>query len=150
MIKSSNFPNAYKEVYIILKYVDSEDLKLIPKSFINMLEQNMNDDYKFEFDPNIEFENQKLLRETKSIFAYIFLHFWGNEEQKNIIKAKFKQDLIEDEEEKKIKFPITNIFESRQKNNVISEENVQLVQYKKENILTKIINKMKKWTMTKE
>lgn len=76
MIKSSNFPNAYKEVYIILKYVDSEDLKLIPKSFINMLEQNMNDDYKFEFDPNIEFENQKLLRETKSIFAYIFLHFW--------------------------------------------------------------------------
>lgn len=150
MIKSSNFPNAYKEVYIILKYVDSEDLKLIPKSFINMLEQNMNDDYKFEFDPNIEFENQKLLRETKSILAYIFLHFWGNEEQKNIIKAKFKQDLIEDEEEKKIKFPITNIFESRQKNNVISEENVQLVQYKKENILTKIINKMKKWTMTKE
>ena len=150
MIKSSNFPNAYKEVYIILKYVDSEDLKLIPKSFINMLEQNMNDDYKFEFDPNIEFENQKLLRETKSILAYIFLHFWGNEEQKNIIKAKFKQDLIEDEEEKKIKFPITNIFESRQKNNVISEENVQQVQYKKENILTKIINKMKKWTMTKE
>jgi len=37
MIKVSNFPNAYKEVYIILKYVDSEDLKLIPKSFINML-----------------------------------------------------------------------------------------------------------------
>lgn len=61
MIKVSNFPNAYKEVYIILKYVDSEDLKLIPKSFINMLEQNMNDDYEFEFDPNIEFENQKLL-----------------------------------------------------------------------------------------
>lgn len=93
MIKVSNFPNAYKEVYTILQYVEKEELNNVPKEFINMLQKNMNPNYIYEYDIYKEFEEQKMLRETKAIFAYIFLHFWANEVEKNKIKAKLKQDL---------------------------------------------------------
>ena len=88
-----NIPKAYKEVYTILKYVEIEDLKLIPKEFINMLRQNMDKDYEFEYNPKIDFEKQNLLRETKGIFAYIFLNFWANEKQRKVIKQTFKNDI---------------------------------------------------------
>lgn len=96
------YGNAEMLIYIIsnekgmiprkLKYVEDDDLKLIPKDFIDMLEKNMNHDYEFIYDENCKFENQKLLRETKAIFAYIFLHFWGNEKQKKFIKIIITED----------------------------------------------------------
>ena len=32
MIRSENIPNAYKEVYTIVKYVSKDDVNLIPKN----------------------------------------------------------------------------------------------------------------------
>lgn len=113
MIKVQNFPNAYKEVYTILQYVDSEDLKSIPENFINMLKSNMNNDYKFYYDPNTQFEDQELLRETKAIFAYIFIHYWGTEEQVTAIKEQFKRDFIKAEEQKKLDFGTDELFNKR-------------------------------------
>lgn len=143
MVKVENFPNAYKEVYTILNYVDSEDLTCIPKSFIDMLKSNMNNDYKFDFDPEIEFENQNLLRETKVIFAYIFIHYWGNEKQIEAINAKFRKELMENEERKRAKYLDKNIFEKKQNEHITKEQNVEMVKYKKENIFMMIINTLK-------
>ena len=145
MIKVSNFPNAYKEVYIILRCMDKKDFDSIPKGFVNMLELNMNKDYEFEYDSNIEFENQNLLRETKAIFAYIFLHFWGNDKQKNAIMAKFKQDKVKEEEEKKLKYPVDNIFRTNANTQTVQNKDMQMIEVKKESIVTRIVNKIKRW-----
>jgi len=116
MIKVQNFPNAYKEVYTILQYVDEKDYKSIPENFINMLKLNMNNNYKFEYNPNIEFENQELLRETKATFAYIFLHYWGTKEQVAAIKEQFRKDIFKEEEQKKLEFGDKEIFKKIQTN----------------------------------
>ena len=104
MIKIENYPNAYKEVYVILQNIEKTNLELIPKSFINMLEHNMNQKYNFELDGNEDFQNKELLQETKAILAYLYLNYWGTEEEKIRIKQKFRQEFLEKEEEKRLKY----------------------------------------------
>ena len=42
MIKVENYPNAYREVYEILKLVPKEDLNKIPAEFLQIVKKNMN------------------------------------------------------------------------------------------------------------
>ena len=47
MLKSENYPNAYKEIYEILKFIPQDDLNKISYKFIDMIEKNMNEEYDF-------------------------------------------------------------------------------------------------------
>ena len=139
MIKEENFPNAYKEVYTILKYVSKEDYKAIPEDFLNIVKAKMNNDYVFNFNPNVELEEQKLLRETKVILGYIFLNYWGNEQQKKVIEEVLKNNL-NNEETKKYD---NDLFKDKQKVKVSPGEEFRMVIYKKEKFLVKLIKKFK-------
>ncbi len=44
----------------------------------------MNVNYKFEYNENLDLENQIILRETRAILGYIFLNFWANDIQKKM------------------------------------------------------------------
>lgn len=113
MLKVENYPNAYKEVYEILKNVDQDDLNKIPKSFIKMIEKRMNKDYNFFIDENIDFvEEQELMLETKTILAYIYLNYWATDDQRETIKAKFKKDIEEAENQKKELYNV-DIFKNK-------------------------------------
>lgn len=70
MIKVENYPNAYKEVYVILENMNKNDVKKIPKSFLDIIKTEMNKKYEFKIDKNKGFKNQKILRETKVILSY--------------------------------------------------------------------------------
>lgn len=140
MIRVENYPNAYKEVYVILKNIDKKDYDAVPQDFIAMLESNMNREYEFEVHSNEDFEKQELLQETKTILAYLYLNYWGTDEEKRIIKQKFKQDILKDEEKKREKYNTNEIFEKEPK----KEEN-SIVEYKKENLFTKLVNKIKEF-----
>ncbi len=145
MIKVENYPNAYKEVYEILKYVPKEDLKRVPKKFMDMLEEKMNKNYKFSIDTSKDFiEEQELMIETRTILAYIFLNYWATEIQKEKINIKFKKD-IEDAEKQKGDLYNVNIFKNKKqlKENSEKEQERAMVIYKKENFITKIFNIIK-------
>ena len=115
MVKIENYPNAYKEVYEVLKLVPREDVEKIPNQFMEMVESKMNKDYEFTVDTNIDFvEEQKLILETRAILAYIFLNYWATENQKEIINMKFKKDLEEAEKKKKELYN-TNVFKEEKK-----------------------------------
>ncbi len=79
MIKVENYPNAYKEVYVILNNMNEENLKAILQSFIDMVQRNMNNNYEFELEENVDFEEQTVLKEIKVILEYIYLNYWGTE-----------------------------------------------------------------------
>lgn len=147
MIKVENYPNAYKEVYEILKYVPKEDLKRVPKKFMEMLEEKMNKDYKFSIDTSKDFiEEQELMIETRTILAYIFLNYWATEIQKEKVNIKFKKD-IEDAEKQKRDLYNVDIFKNKKqlKENIGKEQENAMVIYKKENFITKIFNTIKKF-----
>lgn len=94
MLDTKNCPNAYKEVYVILKSMNEKDFNLIPKDIIQMIEKNMNKEYHFEINENTDFEKIELLRETKAILAYIFMHYWATDEQRKKVNRKFLQDIL--------------------------------------------------------
>lgn len=119
MIRSENIPNAYKEVYTILKYVSKDDVNLIPKNFIKMLKSKMNVNYKFEYNENLDLENQIILRETRAILGYIFLNFWANDIQKNAITKKLNEDKLVKAGEMRLIYQNQDIFKSR---NIKNEE----------------------------
>ena len=81
-----------------------------------MLKNNMNENYNFEID-NDNFENQKLLQETKTILAYLYLNYWGTDEKKKIIKQKFKQDILQEEEKKKLQYDSNELFKKDERFN---------------------------------
>lgn len=144
MIKIGNYPNAYKEVYVILNYINKEDLKKIPQSFIDMLKRKMNKDYEFKLDTSIDFEEQNLLKETKVILGYIFLNYWGTNEQKETIEKKFRNDIAK-KEEQKIKYNRDELFQNnnfiRLSQNANQNEDVKMIEYKK-NVLKQFIYKL--------
>ena len=147
MIKIENYPNAYKEVYVILNSMSKEDVSKIPEDFMNMIKNNMDDEYIFELYDDIPFEEQSLLQETKAILAYIFMNYWGTEEQKERIKSKFEQDMIEEENAKQ-KYFSNQLFDSKNTANDINDktdkDDLQLVEYKSKNIFMKMIDSVKK------
>ena len=149
MIKIENYPNAYKEVYVILNSMSKEDISKIPEDFMNMIKNNMDDEYIFELYDDIPFEEQSLLQETKAILAYIFMNYWGTEEQKKKIKSKFEQDMIEEENAKQQYYSNHLFKENNNTNkNVIEknndDESTELVEYKDKNIFMKMLDSVKK------
>lgn len=151
MIKVENYPSAFKEVYVILNSMSKEDVDKIPSDFMDMIKNNMDDEYEFELYDDISFEEQFLLQETKAILAHIFLNYWGTEEQNAKIKAKFEQDLREEEESKGKYNPDElfkkkkDIFNEKKIEEVNSKEkNVQLVEYKEKGFWVKMIDSIKR------
>lgn len=144
MIKVENYPNAYKEVYEILKAVPKEDFDKIPTEFMQIVEKNMNKEYVFSIDPNAHFvEEQEILYETKAILAYVYLNYWATEDEKKIINAKFLKDIREAENKKREQYS-TDVFKKiKEENNTNEEIKTDIVVYN-ENIWKKIVNFIKK------
>lgn len=139
MVETRNFPRAYVEVDEILKKLPQEEFRKIESNFINMIRNKKDTNYTFELDYSKDIEEQKILKETKIILAYVFLNYLGTEEENNIIKQKFKEDIIQAEEEKKKKY-LNEIFkDKREVKNNISQE---LIVYKKENAIKKFIKRI--------
>ena len=145
MIKTENFPNAYKEVYVILNYLEEELVCKIPQDFINMIKNRMNKDYEFVYNEEKDFEEQEILQETKVVFAYIFLNYWGTKEQNDKILKKFDED-IRKEEQGKTQYNPDEIFKKKKENIEESVDNKekQIVEHKEETLLKRILNKILK------
>ena len=145
MIKVENYPNAYKEVYVILENMNENDVKKIPESFLNIIKTEMNKQYEFKIDKNKDFKNQKILRETKVILSYISFNYWMTEEQKSKIKEIFIQDYI-DEENKKDKYIPEELFKNKrvkvEKENTEKNKN-EIIKDEKIGLFQKILRKLK-------
>ena len=79
----------------------------------------MNVNYKFEYNENLDLENQIILRETRAILGYIFLNFWANDIQKNAITKKLNEDKLVKAGEMRLRYQNQDIFKSR---NIKNEE----------------------------
>ena len=148
MVKT-NYADAYKEVLVILDNLIKEDYDKIPKEYIEFRAANCNKDYEFYYDNSKTFEEQELLDDTKYILFGLFEKFGATELQKEKIKAFKNSYYIKKEEEKKEKYNV-DIFQSRnsfkQAHNIEenTNKNVVALTERKESIIKKIFNKIKR------
>lgn len=143
------YQRAFKEVNEVLLHTDTELTNKIPLKFRKFLEENMDKEYNFHIQENLSLEQQEISKETENILALIYRNYWATQEEKeNFIKK--------DEEERRInEEKLNNIFSNRQINKVETQNNpegrvkenkeeTQVIKVEEENIIKKIISKIKR------
>lgn len=145
--KTARYHKAFKEVYLLINDLSSELYVRIPKNFIKIIQENMDESYDISIE---ELNTQGMMEETETMMSLIFRDFICSDElNKKLIEYDNKQ--IEKEIER-----YNNIFDNDDENDINKEnenenkeyndnieENHALVVVKEENIIIKILNKIK-------
>ena len=141
----NNRKNAYKEVYTILQELNEEEYNKIPLEVIEAIRTNMNEEYKYELDDEVELKDHQMLPQTKAILFNLFRDYLATPEQKEKI-IKMQNEERQKNEIRKQKQYNTDVFEGMQKekSKQNQQETTQLIEYK-ENIFKKILNKIIKF-----
>ena len=149
MMIEAKYSQAAVEVLDILNYTDKEDVKKIPQSFINFLTEIANKNYKANFNHNGPISGLNLRKQTRELLGFIYITWWCNEKDRSKFKSIIHSDNTKVEKTEKIKnYNIDDIFKNKKvlKQNVVTEnvatEETSMIEYKEENILKKIINKI--------
>lgn len=141
----NNRKNAYKEVYTILQELNEEEYNKIPPEIIEAIRANMNEEYEYELNDELELKDHQMLPQTKAILFNIFRDYLATPEQKEKI-IRMQNEERQKNEIKKQKQYNTDVFERKPKEKSVQnqQENTQLIEYK-ENIFKKILNKIIKF-----
>ena len=145
----NNRKNAYTEVYTILQDLDEDEYDKIPPEVIEAIEANMNKEYNYELDDELQLKDQPMLPETKAILFNLFRDYLATTEQKAKI-IRMQNEERQKNELKKQQMYNTDVFANRQKENFNkpNNEKIQIVEYK-ESIFRRILNKIKSFLRRK-
>lgn len=138
---------AYYEIIEILKFMDKEYVKKLPKKLVTFFKENCAENYSFSINSQIPLKEQKLKEETRAILAMLNLNYWATDEHKQELLQLYSQNEKVYQEELREKYNYDNLFKNKN-NDTIKEkedsvENLAMVSYK-ESLFTKIVNRIKK------
>ena len=119
---------ALAEVYNILVMLDREKFEKIPANVINGIHDNMDLSYDVELE---KIEDGEILEDTEKILSVIYTDYLATPEEKEIVLRLANATLKPREEVN------------------VDNQNVKLHKVKKENIIIKILNKIKKFLKLK-
>lgn len=144
---TAEYKKSLTELNTILNYMNAEYLKKIPNKLINFIRTNMDNDYIPMINRNVPIHKQNLSKDTKVLLSLIYRSYWCDKDKKEALK---KQDLLEKqkyEEELYERYNSDNIFKNKNKKEMNAEINTveetkQLVEYKPQNLIQRIINKI--------
>ena len=94
------------EVLEILKHIPKEDYEKIPTDIINVIENDKEENYHFEYDVNKTLDEQNVSKQAKIMIALFFREYWATEHQKEVILANERLYIEKKEEEKRKKYEI--------------------------------------------
>lgn len=141
--KTVRYHKAFKEAYLLINDLSSELYIKIPKSFIKIIKENMDELYDISID---KLNTEGMMEETEAIMSLVFRDFLCPDELNQKL-IEYDNNQIEQEIAK-----YNNIFENENtvkeieiKENDLNEieENKSLIIVKEENIFIKILNKIK-------
>ena len=88
----SQYKRAYTEVIEIIKYFPEDEYNKIPLEKINYYKENMDKNYNFHINPNIELEKQNISKEANAILVTIFNDYFATDRQKEVLNNLLKQN----------------------------------------------------------
>lgn len=140
---NTNYKNAYKEVYTILNCLEEDDYDKIPPEIINAIKSNMNNEYEYYINEDIDIFKQQMLPETKATLYNIFRDYLAIPEQKEKILRMQSEDRKRIEIKKQENYKQEDLFKNRNSNLKVQNEQTSLVEVKKLNFFHKLLNKIK-------
>lgn len=133
---------AYAEIDEILNLLEDDYRERVPKKVRDFFKEEKIEDYHPEIDIEKPLIEQNLKRETMVLLAILNLNYWCENEEE---KQRFLNELDKNEEEKKEleeKYNPDNLFKKKQDES--TENNLQIVEYKKPNFIQILLTKIKK------
>ena len=103
---------SFSEVYDVINHMSKEMQEKIPKSFVNLIKDNRDLDFKFYIDYSIDIKEQ-LLEETKVILSLIYRDYLCDKEKREKLLAIDLEEIRREETVLQEKYKID--FESRKK-----------------------------------
>lgn len=130
-VGTNEYSVAITEVLYILKYLPKDMTANIPTNFLNFLNENSIPDYKPDFDLSKGLDNIRLKHKTKILLAIIYRNYICSEQE----RLDYDKILLQNENEYQIKlkekYNTDNIFKETKTEKNISDNNNELVIYKK-------------------
>lgn len=145
-MENVEYMNSLYQISEILKYITPTLKARIPKKIISYIESNKSKDYNWKIDKTLPLEKQELLPTTKELITVLYKDYMCDDIARAKLNKVLNENQIKYENEVREKYNPDNIFKERNKSyetNKMTMENNEIVSYKKESVLSKIINKIK-------
>ena len=139
--KINNYKKALVEVDAVLSCLDYNEYKKIPTNIIDAIENNKDEEYTYDYDEELEYEDWSLMPETKAILYNIFKKYLATEEQRKYLQQKERLGNYKIESEKIKKYNSENLFKKEKEvKKVEQEENNELI-VKRDSSFKRILEK---------
>ena len=92
--KIINYKKALVEVDAVLSCLDYNEYKKIPTNIINAIENNKDEEYMYEYDEELEYEDWSLMPETKAILYNISENLFKKEKEVKKVEQEENNELI--------------------------------------------------------
>ncbi len=139
---TNKYARAYTEVLEILSHFSEEEYSKIPAKKIEYYKSNMDKEYKYTINPDVDLSKQYISKEANAILISLFRDYFATEKQKIILEELLRQNQLRVEKEKIEKYN-PNVFKDKISTQETKEkENVSIVEYK-ESLFSKFLKKIK-------
>lgn len=139
---------AFRETYDVINHMSKEMQEKIPKSFINLIKENRDLDYKVNIDYSKDIKEQ-LLKETKIILSLVYRDYLCSSEKREELLALDIEEIRREEKSSQEKYKID--YDSRKKEKLQDVEELKNkeqetlpIKVEKDKWYIKIINFIKK------
>ena len=146
MMIGTEYKVAAAETLSVLENINTIDIKKIPQSFLDFLAELSSKEDRPELDYSKPIEELNLKEKTREILGYIYINWWSTKEEKELCDKMINNKRKNNNIGTNVKYEVDDIFKAR-KNNVLvnNTENTEIkemVEYKEETFIKKIINKI--------
>lgn len=145
----NSLSKSYTEVLLILSYMEQKYVDMIPKKLLELFNEEKDKNYQPNINPNISLAEQNLQKKTLALLAMLNLNYWcvDENEKKELLKMYSENDK-KLETEMRERYNPDNLFKKKEKveqNDEAKEESTEIIEYKEQNILKKILNRIMKF-----
>ena len=130
---------AFSETYDVINHMSKEMQEKIPKSFINLIKENRDLDYKVNIDYSKDIKEQ-LLKETKIILSLVYRDYLCSSEKREELLALDIEEIGGEEKSSQEKYQID--FDSRKK---VKPQDVEELKNKEQETLPIKLEKDKRY-----
>lgn len=121
----NTYAKAYTEVLEILKYFSEEEYSKIPKEKIDFYKNNMDRNYNYNINPNIDLSQQYISKEANAILISLFRDYFATENQKKTLNNLLNQNQNKLENIKREKYNSNDIFKNNYNGIIEGKDNIQ-------------------------
>ena len=145
-MREIEYSEAAVEVLEILNHTNKEDVARIPQSFIKFLTNISSKSYKVKFNHEHPINGLNLKKQTRELLGFIYITWWCDKEEREKYKKLIHENNIKNEGIKE-NYNLNDIFKNRRESQELKLQNgnvmtTSIVEYKKENIFQRVLNKI--------